>query len=216
MENKKGYTKIAILGLASILAVGGVILYQQTKEFSKLIKADTPSSGSISLTSSSNTLITNGSNGSFYTAKGTSIDVSYTGYTQISDKWGSLTTNGYITNDTIINGISSISINLISGTVGLYWSDTKEFTNSNYTTLTSFYTFSDPPRYFKIQGESSCVIESGLISFSCEPKYLSFGSYPQSKLTDSSLQSTLTTLAGTLPTASDRQSWTDYGYYISG
>lgn len=43
-----------------------------------------------------------------------------------------------------------------------------------------------------------------------------FGSYPQSKVTDSALISTLTGLAGTLPDSTDSQAWTDYGYYISG
>jgi hypothetical protein len=42
-----------------------------------------------------------------------------------------------------------------------------------------------------------------------------FGSYPQTKVTDSSLISTLTTTAGTLPTSANAQAWTSYGYYIS-
>ena len=40
--------------------------------------------------------------------------------------------------------------------------------------------------------------------------------YPQSEVTDSTLISTLNTTAGTLPIAGSNQSWTDYGYYISG
>lgn len=40
-----------------------------------------------------------------------------------------------------------------------------------------------------------------------------FGSYPQSEVTDSSLKSTLTSLAGTLPTSSNSGGWTSYGYY---
>ena len=43
-----------------------------------------------------------------------------------------------------------------------------------------------------------------------------FGTYPQSKVTDSTLTSALTTLAGTLPTSSNSADWTSYGYYISG
>lgn len=45
---------------------------------------------------------------------------------------------------------------------------------------------------------------------------ITFGSYPQSEVTDSSLISTLNSKAGTLPTSSDSQAWTSYGYYISG
>ncbi len=43
-----------------------------------------------------------------------------------------------------------------------------------------------------------------------------FGTYPQSKVTDSTLTSALTSLAGTLPTSSNSANWTSYGYYISG
>ena len=45
---------------------------------------------------------------------------------------------------------------------------------------------------------------------------ITFGSYPQSEVTDTTLISTLNTKAGTLPTSSDLQAWTSYGYYISG
>ena len=47
-------------------------------------------------------------------------------------------------------------------------------------------------------------------------KSIKFGSYPQSEVTDSSLKSTLNSKAGTLPTSSNSQDWTSYGYYISG
>ncbi|MBQ7653063.1 MAG: TIR domain-containing protein [Clostridia bacterium] len=46
--------------------------------------------------------------------------------------------------------------------------------------------------------------------------YIYFGSYPQTKVTDSSLSSALSTKAGTLPTSSNSQKWTSYGYYING
>jgi hypothetical protein len=43
-----------------------------------------------------------------------------------------------------------------------------------------------------------------------------FGTYPQSKVTDTTLLSTLNSERGTLPTAANSQAWTSYGYYISG
>jgi hypothetical protein len=43
-----------------------------------------------------------------------------------------------------------------------------------------------------------------------------FGTYPQSKVTDTTLLSTLNSVSGTLPTSENSQKWTDYGYYISG
>ena len=49
-----------------------------------------------------------------------------------------------------------------------------------------------------------------------EEKKITFGSYPQTKVTDSSLTSKLKSMAGTLPTSDNSQAWTSYGYYISG
>lgn len=43
-----------------------------------------------------------------------------------------------------------------------------------------------------------------------------FGTYPQSKVTDATLLSTLNSARGTLPTSENSQAWTSYGYYISG
>lgn len=42
------------------------------------------------------------------------------------------------------------------------------------------------------------------------------GTYPQSKVTDPTLLSTLNAERGTLPTSANSQSWTDYGYFING
>ena len=43
-----------------------------------------------------------------------------------------------------------------------------------------------------------------------------FGTYPQSKVTDATLLSTLNAERGTLPTSENSQKWADYGYYIKG
>ncbi len=45
---------------------------------------------------------------------------------------------------------------------------------------------------------------------------IEFGMYPQTEVTDSTLVSTLNSLAGTKPTSSNSYNWTSYGYYISG
>jgi hypothetical protein len=42
-----------------------------------------------------------------------------------------------------------------------------------------------------------------------------FGTYPQSKVTDSALLTSLNSASGTLPTSANSQAWTSYGYYIS-
>ena len=44
---------------------------------------------------------------------------------------------------------------------------------------------------------------------------MTFGSYPQTEVTDTTLTSILTSKAGTLPTSSNPQAWTSYGYYIN-
>ena len=45
---------------------------------------------------------------------------------------------------------------------------------------------------------------------------LYFGLYPQTKVSDDTLISTLNAKTGTLPTSSNTYNWKDYGYYISG
>ena len=47
-------------------------------------------------------------------------------------------------------------------------------------------------------------------------KTIYFGSYPQTKVTDSNITTALNNMAGTLPTSSNSANWTSYGYYISG
>ena len=53
-------------------------------------------------------------------------------------------------------------------------------------------------------------------TYTRDGNYIYFGSYPQTKVTDSSLISSLNSLAGTLPTSSNSYSWTSYNYYIEG
>ena len=43
---------------------------------------------------------------------------------------------------------------------------------------------------------------------------ITFGYYPQTRVTDKSLTATLSSMAGVLPTSGNPQSWTSYGYYI--
>ena len=46
--------------------------------------------------------------------------------------------------------------------------------------------------------------------------YIYFGTYPQTKVTDSDITTALTSAAGTLPTSANSQQWTSYGYYVNG
>jgi len=62
-----------------------------------------------------------------------------------------------------------------------------------------------------------CILKATFIYFNqVDSKTLYFGSYPQTKITDSSLTTSLDQIAGTLPTSSNTQSWEDYGYYMAG
>lgn len=45
---------------------------------------------------------------------------------------------------------------------------------------------------------------------------ITFGEYPQMRVTDETLAATLNGIAGTLPTEENSQNWTSYGYYIEG
>lgn len=54
-----------------------------------------------------------------------------------------------------------------------------------------------------------------LYNLNKDTKKITFGSYPQTKVTDQTLSTTLNTKAGNLPTAENSQGWTSYGYYIS-
>ena len=49
-----------------------------------------------------------------------------------------------------------------------------------------------------------------------EGERIYFGEYPQSEVTGAALKSTLNAKAGTLPTLSNMQAWTSYGYYDDG
>ena len=62
-----------------------------------------------------------------------------------------------------------------------------------------------------------CTVCGGIEpAYTRNGKKITFGSYPQSEVTDSSLKSVLSSKAGILPTSSNSRAWTSYGYYISG
>ncbi len=52
-------------------------------------------------------------------------------------------------------------------------------------------------------------------TYTIEGDYVYFGSYPQTKVEDSSVIAALNSAAGDLPTSSDFGGWTNYEYYIS-
>ncbi|HOJ45684.1 MAG TPA: DUF6273 domain-containing protein [Bacilli bacterium] len=146
-----------------------------------------------------------------------------------SEKHVVIGVDGYIANNssTRITSILSITATFIGGeaTLTTGW---RVYPNTNTQPLTSGVgaTFTNDPYYFLITntGTDNLSLTSLTITYSCAPTEEAggttyFGMYPQSKVTDSTVISTLNTSAGGvegLPTSGSNKSWTDYGYYISG
>jgi|GEM_PF-2842271 len=57
---------------------------------------------------------------------------------------------------------------------------------------------------------------TGQPAYKREGNYIYFGTYPQTKVTDSTIISALNKEAGKLPNSSNTQKWTSYKYYIKG
>ncbi len=65
----------------------------------------------------------------------------------------------------------------------------------------------EEPRYIRVDANGN---------EDADGRYILFGTYPQTEVTDSTLKSTLNSLAGTKPTSANSYLWTSYGYYING
>lgn len=79
--------------------------------------------------------------------------------------------------------------------------------NMNNVSTKASYTFTMPDYAVNYYAEFSPV-EKGYT--------VQFGIYPQTKVTDDTLLSSLNSASGTLPTSANSQAWTSYGYYKSG
>ena len=137
-----------------------------------------------------------------------------------------LDTNGILSNNvaTRITSMTSLTATF-SGGKAILKAGWRVLPTVNEQVLTSgtMVEFTDNPYYFSITntGVNELSFLSIVITYSCTPTEVAggktyFGMYPQSKVIDSTLISTLSTAAGTIPSAGNKQSWTDYGYYISG
>ena len=61
-----------------------------------------------------------------------------------------------------------------------------------------------------------CIICDDCLDYERTGSKITFGFYPQTKVTDATLTATLNGKVGTLPTSTNSQAWTSYGYYING
>ncbi|HOJ45683.1 MAG TPA: DUF6273 domain-containing protein [Bacilli bacterium] len=165
---------------------------------------------------------------SFGTGTGTGryVDFDYGNAKRVASYHAVFAEDGTISNnvDTRITSIKSITATFTGGeatlTTGWQASPT---TNPQILTSTSPATFLSGPYFFMITntGTGQLSLTSLVITYSCIPNgevggVTNFGMYPQTKVTDSTLISTLTSAAGTLPSSGNNQAWTDYDYYISG
>lgn len=103
------------------------------------------------------------------------------------------TFEGWYTNPEFTgNAITELTIDMGNVTLYAKWSEpTTTTTTENYVRLDA----SDNPT------------DTG--------EYILFGSYPQTKVTDSAITTALNDMRGTLPTSTNSYDWTSYGYYIS-
>jgi hypothetical protein len=166
-----------------------------------------------------------------YTSVETDIRYSHFEYVDAKASSGNhveLNTEGYIINslDSQITSIFSITaVFSTEGTLNLgtsYYGVT--FTTVPLTSGVTHDVSAALPYYLKLTAiDTLATITSVTIVYSCVPNeavleagdnyYL--GSYPQTKVSNASLITTLNSLGGTLPTSANSQTWTSYQYYIS-
>lgn len=215
--------KIGIVSgvMGAIMAVAAISVGSGAFNIDREIKAT--SLYSISLSSTSNKLAATTSertDGSVQSTSGYTIAITYDDYSLSNGNWGKLSSGGYLYNTTVIKGLQLIALTLSSASsFTVYWGDSAGATTSSqaFSSVSSASCVFDTtaPGYFKIVADADATIVSASISFSCKASngLVEFGSYPQTKVTDTALISTLNTAAGTLPSNGANQLWTDYGYY---
>jgi hypothetical protein len=159
-------------------------------------------------------------------------DIRYSHFEYVDTKASSgnhveLNTAGYIINSLDSQITSILSVTAAFSTVGSLSLETSYYgaPSSDPVVLAPGVAYdlsSSLPYYLRLTANTASVtITSITIVYSCNsyerPLYDNYylGSYPQTKVTDSTLISTLNTAGGTLPTSANSQTWTSYGFYIS-
>lgn len=199
-----------------------------------------PTQYSILFQTAKNKIATGGENPAGYdgsgqavTELGNPIAFDYQGLVNPSTNWQTFKTGGFITNTIPIHGLMSLSLEKANtdAHIGVYWSADNIFDAVRYVEFdssTSLNVSTDfngyKPNYIKIVGvgATDAIIKSGHLTYTCTDSHpevgtiITLGTYPQTRVTDSTLIDTLTSAAGTLPSSGNNQAWTDYGYYISG
>lgn len=234
MKKRKSflYLVLTILGVFILLIVG----LNNAFKNNRLIHGE-PKPYSITLNTNTNKLVTESNfvsgSGEVKTGLNNPISVDYTNVSNGLSVWQVIKINGSFENIDPISGLTSMSITKANNDahIGVYWSSVHSFDEEHYvefdtssTLEVTTYFDNYHPNYFKVValGVYDASITNITIEFSCLDIHhlevgnnYEMGTYPQSKVTNTKLITTLNDEAGDLPTSLDSQSWTSYNYYIS-
>ncbi|MFA5736480.1 MAG: DUF6273 domain-containing protein, partial [Bacilli bacterium] len=225
--------------LLSVLTLPVTLFGNKTELFNGILASENPYS--IVFETSKNKLAVGAFNPTGYSGSGVAttelgneVAFDYSLLINPTSNWQTILEGGFFTNINPIHGMEQITINKSDTTasVKVYWSNISIFSEGQcevFAAATDSFTctFDEyKPNYIKVVAiGASLNIENMEIEFSCSDenplegggsKTVLMGMYPQSMVTDATLLSTLNSARGTLPTSSNSQSWTSYGYYISG
>ena len=224
--------------LLSVLTLSVTLFGNKTELFNGILASENPYS--IVFETSKNKLAVGANNPTGYSGSGVAttelgneVAFDYSLLINPTSNWQTILEGGFFTNINPIHGMEQITINKSDTTasVKVYWSNISIFSEGQcevFAAATDSFTctFNEyKPNYIKVVAiGASLNIENMEIEFSCSDenplegggsKTVLMGMYPQSKVTDATLLSTLNSARGTLPTSANSESWTDYGYYIS-
>lgn len=225
--------------LLSVLTLSVTLFGNKTELFNGILASENPYS--IVFETSKNKLAVGEINPTGYSGSGVAttelgneVAFDYSLLINPTSNWQTILEGGFFTNINPIHGMEQITINKSDTTasVKVYWSNISIFSEGQcevFAAATDSFTctFDEyKPNYIKVVAiGASLNIENMEIEFSCSDenplegggsKTVLMGMYPQSKVTDATLLSTLNAASGTLPTSANSQAWTSYGYYISG
>lgn len=113
------------------------------------------------------------------TTNGNDIDFAYSGHASLSNKWGSLANNGYLSNTTKISGLKSITVNITTTSLDLkieygWTSGTYVQEGTINSSNRTYYFNNDYPSFFKISNTSgkTASITSISLTYSCSETML--------------------------------------------
>jgi len=132
---------------------------------------------SLGFSSSVNAFPTNETINTIQTRLGNAITFSYSGYSEIADGWGGISSGGHVSNKTAISGLLSLSVTFKNDSgqlsVSYGWLDSSSnavvyYDGGTINSSSPSCDFgSNSPSYFKISASSQTDIETMTINYSC-------------------------------------------------